>query len=106
MTKPLIKSIYHNILYAWDRWSYFWWLFHSWQRLDNLQDLYDWAERKKLGVQYYYKRQFKNELVTLKIHTEANPQTVQWSRRLYKFWQFIKPEPQYYPKGYTSRFNI
>lgn len=102
MTKSLNKSIYQDILYMWDRWNYFWWLFNSWEHLEQLQDLYDWAKRNRLGVQHYYKRQFKTELIILKNHADTYPETVQWSRRLYNFWQMIRIEPEYYPKDYVS----
>ena len=89
MTKLQFKTFYQDILYVWRRWNYFWWLFHKWGQIEELQDLFHWAKRKNLGVQYYYKRIFKEELCELKIHAYHNRETLLWSRRLYRMWCLV-----------------
>lgn len=89
----------------WRNWQTFWQIFHAYRRIEDIEQLIEWAEKKNLGVQYWYKqllydedaRLFKNAVEKRSIGVAA--------RLLYRISSILFPRPEYFPKGYAKKYN-
>ncbi len=99
-----------RLQYRWYHWRNTWLQYQStlvWlHRKSELERLVAWARRKRLGVLRFYKKQLLEAESTIATKAIRFPGVMKWAR--FAFWinRLISVEPQYYPKGYASKYRV
>jgi hypothetical protein len=87
-------------------WGRFWYAYHTSHRIDELQRLIQWAQRKRLtGVRNSYRYKLVREMISLKGCRQCYPETTAWGRGLYKLVRLFASDAPYYPSGAAAAYR-
>lgn len=87
-------------------WQQFWWLFHRYARIADLERLIAWARRKRLsGPRNYYQYLLETEHTHLMRYTIREPQLSRWARVVYEVSTVLNPPPRYRARGSAARYR-
>lgn len=97
-----------NLYFHWKRWRFNWQQYQAtllqFQRKHELEDLADWAKRKRLGVYHHYKKLILETEEYLATKNIRYPHVFKYARLAYQVNQLISPQPQYYT-GYAAQYR-
>jgi hypothetical protein len=80
---------------------------HLMQRRDTLENLVDWAQRKRLvHVQKHYQQLLIDLENRLFWHEVRSGQIIGVARWIHCFRTQLQPSPKYYPRGYASKYCL
>lgn len=95
--------------YYWYQWQFSWQVYQSilvyLYRQDELEQLMDWAKRKRLGVFHHYRKLFYEDEVLLATKSIRYPQIFKWALVAYRVNKFLASAPEYYSKGYAAKYS-
>jgi len=76
-------------------------------RQDDLQQLFQWAKRKRLSrPQKLYQSRLHDEEIRLNRYLVRYPTMTVWAGRIHGLWRSLAPKTHYYRHGYAAKYRI
>lgn len=103
--RPPHRFYFSKWYWYWLKWQKFWRFFHSYGQLKDLNNLIEWAGRKRLTeVKSAYLRRYNDLECRLFNEQLRNLKLATWSYRLYVVVSFLTPTPCYH-RGYAAKYK-
>lgn len=90
---------------CWENWQLFWRIYHRYHRLNDLEQLIEWASRKRLGVRYYYQELFLDENQRQFRDKIASPWVNTWAHRLYQVSLCLPEKQDNFGSGHAYKYS-
>lgn len=101
--------MFKNLWLKWQYWRLYWQQYQSillyFHRKQELENLADWAKRKKLGVFHHYKRLIGETEHNLAGKNMRYPQIFKYARWVYQINTLVSAQSKHYPQGYASKYS-
>lgn len=107
MQRKILNSTFHIPRWRryWQTWQTIWQQYHRYHRINDLEQLTEWAEKRRYGVQHYYKRLMVDESGR-QFRTRVNMPKLDWiACMLYELSWILFPKQSSFSKGHARKYS-